>query len=124
MIQRFGDVKQLITQTLDPLLTAYFRDACHKRSMLQLIHERADIQTQARDELRKKFTQFRHRVRGRAYRPAGIEAGDTKIETLLEQLRLRQFAVEQVETFQKQQEAAVRQKSFNEAQAQAHCRPN
>ena len=45
--------------------------------------------------------------------------GDTKIENLLEQLRQRQFAVEQVETYQKQQEAAVRQKSLNEAQAQA-----
>ena len=47
------------------------------------------------------------------------KAGDTKIENLLEQLRQRQFAIEQVETFQKQQEAAVRQKSLNEAQAQA-----
>ena len=45
--------------------------------------------------------------------------GDTKIESLLEQLRLRQFAIEQVETFQKQQEAAVREKSLNEARAQA-----
>jgi hypothetical protein len=45
--------------------------------------------------------------------------GDTKIENLLEQLRQRQFAIEQMETFQKQQEAAVRQKSLNEAQAQA-----
>ncbi len=26
VIQRFGDVKQLITQTLDPMLSAYFRD--------------------------------------------------------------------------------------------------
>ena len=26
VVQRFGDVKKLITQTLDPMLTAYFRD--------------------------------------------------------------------------------------------------
>ncbi len=26
VVQRFGDVKRLITQTLDPILTAYFRD--------------------------------------------------------------------------------------------------
>ena len=32
VIQRFGDVKQLITQTLDPLLSAYFRDVAHKKS--------------------------------------------------------------------------------------------
>ena len=119
VIQRFGDVKQLITQTLDPLLSAYFRDACHKRSMLQLIHERADIQTQARDELRKKFTNFDIECVDVLIGRPESKPGDTKIETLLEQLRLRQFAVEQVETFQKQQEAAVREKSFNEAQAQA-----
>ena len=46
-------------------------------------------------------------------------AGDTKIEGLLDQLRQRQFAIEQVETIQKQQEAAVRQKSLNEALAQS-----
>ncbi len=51
-------------------------------------------------------------------RPESKE-GDTKIENLLEQLRQRQFAIEQVETFQKQQEAAVREKSLNEATAQA-----
>ncbi|MFM9117285.1 MAG: hypothetical protein ACKOU6_14115, partial [Planctomycetota bacterium] len=45
--------------------------------------------------------------------------GDPKIENLLDQLRQRQFAIEQVETFQKQQEAALRQKSLNEAQANA-----
>jgi hypothetical protein len=76
----------LITQTLDPLLSAYFRDVAHKKSMLQLIHDRDEIQQQARDELRKKFLQF---------------------------------AIEQVETFQKRQEAAVREKALNEAAAQA-----
>ena len=87
--------------------------------MLQLIHDRDEIQQQAREELRQKFTQFDIEcVDVLIGRPESKE-GDTKIESLLEQLRLRQFAIEQVETFQKQQEAAVRQKSLNEAQAQA-----
>ena len=119
VIQRFGDVKQLITQTLDPLLSAYFRDVAHKKSMLQLIHERDVIQEQAREELRHKFTQFDIECVDVLIGRPESKQGDTKIENLLEQLRLRQFAIEQVETFQKQQEAAVRQKSFNEAQAQA-----
>jgi uncharacterized membrane protein YqiK len=119
VIQRFGDVKQLITQTLDPLLSAYFRDAAHKKSMLQLIHDRDEIQQQSRSELRQRFTQFDIEcVDVLIGRPESKE-GDTKIENLLDQLRLRQFAIEQVETYQKQQEAAVRQKSLNEAQAQA-----
>ena len=40
VIQRFGDVKKLITQTLDPMLSAYFRDVAHKRTMLELLQER------------------------------------------------------------------------------------
>jgi uncharacterized membrane protein YqiK len=119
VIQRFGDVKQLITQTLDPLLSAYFRDVAHKKSMLQLIHDRDEIQQQAREELRKKFLQFDIEcVDVLIGRPESRE-GDSKIENLLDQLRQRQFAIEQVETFQKRQEAAVREKSLNEAQALA-----
>ena len=119
VIQRFGDVKQLITQTLDPLLSAYFRDVAHKKSMLQLIHDRDEIQQQAREELRKKFLQFDIEcVDVLIGRPESKE-GDSKIETLLEQLRQRQFAIEQVETFQKRQDAAVREKALNEATAQA-----
>ncbi len=119
VIQRFGDVKQLITQTLDPMLSAYFRDVAHKKSMLQLIHERDVIQQQARDELRTRFAAFDIQCVDVLIGRPESKQGDTKIENLLEQLRQRQFAVEQVETFQKQQEAAVRQKSLNEAQAQA-----
>src|SRR4029079_15438989 len=37
VIQRFGDVKKLITQTLDPMLSAYFRDIAHKKTMLELL---------------------------------------------------------------------------------------
>ena len=70
--------------------------------MLQLIHDRDAIQQQAREELRKKFLQFDIEcVDVLIGRPESRE-GDTKIETLLDQLRQRQFAIEQVETFQKQ----------------------
>ena len=119
VIQRFGDVKQLITQTLDPMLSAYFRDVAHKKSMLQLISCRADIQKQAKEELRSRFEIFDVQCVDVLIGRPESKAGDTKIENLLEQLRQRQFAVEQVETFQKQQDAAVRQKSLNEALAQA-----
>lgn len=119
VIQRFGDVKQLITQTLDPLLSAYFRDVCHRKSMLQLIHDRDEIQSEARVELRKKFSQFDIECVDVLIGRPESKQGDTKIENLLEQLRMRQYAIEQVETFQKKQEAAVREKAMNEALAQA-----
>ena len=87
--------------------------------MLQLIHDRDEIQRQARDELRQRFRQFDIECVDVLIGRPESKQGDAKIENLLEQLRLRQFAIEQVETFQKQQEAAVRQRTLNEAQAQA-----
>ena len=88
VIQRFGDVKKLITQTLDPMLSAYFRDVAHKKTMLELLHERDAIQAEAREELRRKFREFDIEcVDVLIGKPDTAEAGG-KIETLLEQLRL------------------------------------
>ena len=58
VIQRFGDVKKLITQTIDPLLSAYFRDIAHSNSMLELIHKRAELQQAAKKELKTRFGEF------------------------------------------------------------------
>jgi uncharacterized membrane protein YqiK len=119
VIQRFGDVKKLITQTLDPMLSAYFRDIAHKKTMLELLQHRDSIQTESREELRRKFREFDIEcVDVLIGKPGTAEAGG-KIETLLEQLRLRQLSIEQIETFEKQGLAANKQRILNEAQAQA-----
>ena len=119
VIQRFGDVKKLITQTLDPMLSAYFRDVAHRRTMLELLHQRDSIQREACAELRARFGQFDIEcVDVLIGKPDTAEAGG-KIETLLEQLRLRQLSIEQVETFGRQRAAAVEQQTLNEAQAEA-----
>ena len=119
VIQRFGDVKKLITQTLDPMLSAYFRDVAHKRTMLDLLQERDAIQLQGRDELRRRFGEFDIEcVDVLIGKPDTAEAGG-KIETLLEQLRLRQLSIEQIETFQHQVAASEKLKNLNEAQAVA-----
>ena len=117
VIQRFGDVKKLITQTLDPMLSAYFRDIAHTKTMLALLHERDAIQSEARKELRNRFREFDIEcvdvLIGRPEAPPN----DTKIETLLEQLRLRQLSIEQLETYERQRAAAEKLRSLNEAQA-------
>lgn len=120
VIQRFGDVKKLITQTLDPMLSAFFRDVAHHKTMLELLHERDVIQTEARDVLRKKFREFDIECVDVLIGKPDPKEGDTKIETLLEQLRLRQLSVEQIETFERQRAAAEKQRILNEAQAQAN----
>ncbi|MFM7162471.1 MAG: SPFH domain-containing protein [Planctomycetaceae bacterium] len=119
VIQRFGDVKKLITQTLDPMLSAYFRDIAHKKTMLELLHDRDTIQREAREELRKKFHEFDMECVDVLIGKPDAEAGDTKISTLLEQLRTRQLSIEQLETYDRQRDAADRLRMLNEAQAQA-----
>lgn len=119
VIQRFGDVKKLITQTLDPMLSAYFRDIAHKKTMLELLHQRDVIQAESREELRRKFFDFDIEcVDVLIGKPDTAEAGG-KIETLLEQLRLRQLSIEQIETYERQRAAAEKQRTLNEAQATA-----
>jgi uncharacterized membrane protein YqiK len=119
VIQRFGDVKKLITQTIDPMLSAYFRDIAHTKTMLGLLHERDEIQEEARDELRNKFRLFDIEcVDVLIGKPTHVE-GDDKIETLLEQLRQRQLSNEQLETFERRKEAAKKLQELKAAEAQA-----
>lgn len=119
VIQRFGDVKKLITQTLDPLLSAYFRDIAHRQTMLELLHERDMIQREAQAELRRRFHDFDIEcVDVLIGKPDTAEA-DGKIESLLEQLRIRQLSIEQLETYERQREANDKLRSLNEAKAQA-----
>jgi uncharacterized membrane protein YqiK len=119
VIQRFGDVKKLITQTLDPMLSAYFRDIAHTKTMLALLHDRDQIQKESRDELRRKFREFDIEcVDVLIGKPTSVD-GDDKIETLLEQLRQRQLSTEQLETYERRKVAAEKLRELNAAQAQA-----
>jgi uncharacterized membrane protein YqiK len=124
VIQRFGDVQRLITQTLDPMLSAYFRDIAHKKTMLELLHDRDKIQAEARVELRDKFHEFDIEcVDVLIGKPeTGKDSG--KIETLLDQLRERQLSVEQLETFERKRVAAEKMRLLAEAQAQASMQTN
>jgi uncharacterized membrane protein YqiK len=119
VIQRFGDVKKLITQTLDPMLSAYFRDIAHKKTMLELLHERDAIQSEARIELRNKFREFDIECVDVLIGKPGTEEAGGKIETLLEQLRMRQLSIEQLETYERQTSAAEKLRTLKEAEANA-----
>ena len=103
VIQRFGDVKKLITQTLDPMLSAYFRDVAHKKTMLELLQRaRRHPARGAARSCASKFREFDIEcVDVLIGKPDTAEAGG-KIETLLEQLRLRQLSIEQIETYERQ----------------------
>jgi uncharacterized membrane protein YqiK len=123
VIQRFGDVRRLISQTLDPILSAYFRDVAQSSSMLDLLTRREEIQKRATEELGRRFRDYDINcvavLIGRPESKArDAERGDP-IETLFDQLRQRRLAEEQKRTFAKQEEAAVQLKELNDAQAAA-----
>ena len=52
VIQRFGDVKKLVEQTLDPMVSAFFKNIAQKMTLIELLQDRAAIQqaAAARDE--------------------------------------------------------------------------
>jgi uncharacterized membrane protein YqiK len=122
VVQRFGDVKRLITQTLDPILTAYFRDVAQSSRMLDLLTKREEIQRLATVELGRRFQEFDINcvavLIGRPESTVKDPANDP-IEKLFDQLRTRRLAEEQRETYSKQQEAAVHLKALEEARATA-----
>jgi uncharacterized membrane protein YqiK len=123
VVQRFGDVKRLITQTLDPILTAYFRDVAQTSHMLDLLTKREEIQKRATEELGARFQRYDINVVAVLIgRPESREIATGKadpIETLFDQLRMRRLADEQRATYAKQQEAAQQQIALNEAEAKA-----
>lgn len=64
-----------------------------------LVHSRDKIQQQARNELKAKFEQFDIQCVDVLIGKPESKSDDGKIENLLEQLRLRQLSLEQIETY-------------------------
>jgi uncharacterized membrane protein YqiK len=124
VVQRFGDVNRLITQTLEPILSAYFRDVAQSTHMLDLLTKREEIQTRATEELGRRFKDFdincisvligRPESKGSQYQP-----GEDPIERLFDQLRQRRLAQEQVATYAEQESAAKKLKDLKDAEAAA-----
>ena len=104
VVQRFGDIKRLVEQTLDPMVSAYFKNIAQTKTLIQLLQERSDIQQHSGVDMRSKFANYSLELQEvligtpRAQINAhGI--ADGSIEKILIQLRERQIAVEQVVPF-------------------------
>ena len=122
VVQRFGDVRRLISQTLDPILSAYFRDVAQSSSMLDLLSKREEIQQRATEELGRRFQEYDiNCVAVLIGRPESkcVKGVEDPIERLFDQLRARRLALEQKETYARQEEAAAQLKELNNAQAAA-----
>jgi len=126
VVQRFGDVKRLVEQTLDPMVSAYFKNTGQTKTVIELLQERSDIQQHASDEMREKFAAYNLDLQEVLIGTprADAAAGRSGIEQILEQLRNRQIAVEKVETYKLQEVAAAQERTLREQQALAEQQSN
>lgn len=119
VIQRFGDINMLVNQSLDPLVSAYFKDVAQTKTIIELIQERSAIRERAVEEMRMKFQKYNLQLEEVLIGTPKPATGDTQIEIILMQLRERQIAEEKKVTYGKQQSAAESEKSLREAEATA-----
>ncbi len=124
VIQRFGDVKRLVEQTLDPMVSAYFKNIGQTRTLIQLLQERSEIQGIASHEMKDKFAHYNLELEEVLIGTPASPVDDKQIEMILNQLRARQIAVEQVETYARQETAAAKERELRETQARAEQQRN
>jgi uncharacterized membrane protein YqiK len=119
VIQRFGDIKRLVEQTLDPMVSAYFKNIGQTRTLIQLIQDRSAIQQQSGEQMKEKFGQYNLELQEVLIGTPTSGAVGSQIEMILTQLRSRQIAEEQVETYTRQEKAATKEKELREAESRA-----
>lgn len=119
VIQRFGNVKMLVDQTLDPMISAYFKNIGQTKTLIELLQQRNEIQSQSAMEMRERFEHYNLELEEVLIGTPGSSTSDSNIETILTQLRSRQIAKEQLETYETQQKAAEKEKELREAEAVA-----
>ncbi len=121
VVQQFADLKLLVEQTLDPMVSAYFKDAAQQCTLLELVNRRAEIQRRATEEMQARFARYHldlMEVMIGTPRPA---SGDKHMATILDQLRARQVADEQAVTYANQRKAAEKEREIREAAAAAEA---
>ncbi|HXS81877.1 MAG TPA: SPFH domain-containing protein [Methylomirabilota bacterium] len=124
VIQRFGDIKKLVEQTLDPMVSAYFKNIGQTRTLIQLIQDRSEIQKLSGEQMKEKFAQYNLELQEVLIGTPTSGPQGGQIEQILLQLRSRQIATEQVETYNRQQQAAVKERELREAEARAKQQTN
>lgn len=120
VIQRFGDIKKLVEQTLDPMVSAYFKNIGQTRTLIELLQDRSRIQSLSSEEMKAKFALYNLELQEVLIgTPRPSSGGDDQIERILTQLRQRQIADEQVGTYERQKLAAQKERELREAEARS-----
>jgi uncharacterized membrane protein YqiK len=118
VIQQFAGLQLLVDQTLDTIVSSWFRDAVQGLKMLEFISRRGDLQTRATEEIGAKLLRYRlslQQIMLGTPHSNGKDGG--KIQNLLNQLTERELAAEQKATFDARKLTAETERGYNEAKA-------
>jgi uncharacterized membrane protein YqiK len=85
---------------------------------------RTFYRTAARKQMKEKFTHYNLELQEVLIGTPAAGAGGTQIDQILTQLRSRQIAEEQVETYTRQEKAAVKERELREAESRARQQTN
>jgi uncharacterized membrane protein YqiK len=99
------------------MVAAYFKNIGQTRTLIQLIQERSQVQAQSSVEMKERFAHYNLELEEVLIGTPSSSANDRKIEEILAQLRDRQIAVEQIETYSKKELAAAKERELRQAEA-------
>jgi hypothetical protein len=101
------------------MVAAYFKNIGQTRTLIQLLQERSTIQSLSSEQMREKFAHYNLELEEVLIGTPMSGKNDDQIENILKQLRARQIAEEQIETYARQEKASVKERELREAEARA-----
>ncbi|MGZ3944465.1 MAG: SPFH domain-containing protein, partial [Mucilaginibacter sp.] len=117
VIARFGNMKNLVSQVLEPTIANYFRNSAQKSDVIEFLANRVQRQTDAKDHISKVLSD---------YNVVGVDTliGDiVPPEALMKTLTDRKLAEQEKITYEIQRNAEVERKEFESAKAGADMQP-
>lgn len=118
VIARFGNMKNLVSQVLEPTIANYFRNSAQRSGVIEFLTNRSQRQEDAKAQISEVLS---------AYNVEGVDTliGDiVPPEALMKTLTDRKIAEEEKTTYEVQRNAQVERKEFESAKAGADMQPD
>lgn len=117
VIARFGNMKNLVSQVLEPTIANYFRNSAQKSDVIEFLSNRSQRQDDAKGHISKVLGD---------YNVVGVDTliGDiVPPEALMKTLTDRKIAEQERVTYEIQKSAQIERKEFESAKAGADMQP-
>ncbi len=118
VIQRFGNIESLINNTLNPFVSALFKNTGQQKELLEIMQKRLEITEEAQEKIKSEFSKYDLRVNQVLIDTPKIGDGNPAI-AVITKLQDRKIADESVETSKRETIAAEQQRILQEAQTRA-----